>query len=57
MALGMLLRAYRFDKYRTKKDEAENGDEAGERQGDDRHRSRDRREEGLRRRARPLPTA
>jgi len=27
VALGMLLRAYRFDRYRTKKDESENGDE------------------------------
>lgn len=27
VALGMLLRAYRFDRYRTKKDENENGDE------------------------------
>ena len=27
MALGMLLRAYRFDKYRTKKDDADNGEE------------------------------
>jgi leucyl aminopeptidase len=27
MALGMLLRAYRFDKYRTKKDEGDNGDD------------------------------
>jgi leucyl aminopeptidase len=28
VALGMLLRAYRFDKYRTKKDEADSGEEA-----------------------------
>jgi leucyl aminopeptidase len=27
VALGMLLRAYRFDRYRTRKDEADNGDE------------------------------
>ena len=27
VALGMLLRAYRFDRYRTKKDDSENGDE------------------------------
>jgi leucyl aminopeptidase len=28
IALGLLLRAYRFDKYRTKKDESENSEEA-----------------------------
>ncbi len=28
LALGMLLRAYRFDKYRTKKDDADGGEEA-----------------------------
>ena len=27
MALGFILRAYRFDKYRTKKDDADNGEE------------------------------
>ena len=27
VALGFMLRAYRFDKYRTKKDDADNGDE------------------------------
>jgi leucyl aminopeptidase len=27
VALGLLLRAYRFDKYRTKKEDADNGDE------------------------------
>ena len=27
VALGILLRAYRFDKYRTKKDDADNGEE------------------------------
>jgi leucyl aminopeptidase len=27
VGLGMLLRAYRFDRYRTKKDDADNGDE------------------------------